>query len=200
MCTLYNVTTNHEAMRRLFKVDGPRLTNLPPFGDIYPNREGPVVRSDSEGKREVAALTWGFPPPGGSGQPVVNLRNLASPFWRGWLGKPAQRCLVPVERFAEWTSAPDPKTGRKRKAWFALKHGDPFAFAGVWRPGPSPDEPGRYAFLTCMANGFVASIHPKSMPVILAPTDYDRWMSGSYDEILPLARTYPSDEMTLVDA
>ncbi len=229
MCTLYNVTTNHEAMRRMFGVDSPRLANLPPFGDIYPGREGSIVRTDADGRREAAALVWGFPPPPGARDPVINIRNLASPFWRAWT-KPAQRCLVPVERFSEWSQAPDPRTGRKRKVWFALKSGEPFAFAGLWRPAPAPaaggrgapappapaqgdllspaphpapaplpPEPGRYAFLTCMSNSLVASVHPKAMPVILAPADYDRWLTAPWAEAAPLARAYPAEAMTILD-
>jgi putative SOS response-associated peptidase YedK len=202
MCTLYNVTTNAEAMRQLYKVTSPSLPNLPIFGDIYPNREGPVVRHDAEGRREIATMLWGFPPPDHSAKPVVNVRNLASPFWRAWLNKPEHRCLVPVERFSEWTSTPDPATGRKRKVWFAVDGEDevPFAFAGIWRPGFKPDEPPRYAFLTTMANSFVAKVHPKAMPVILAREDYDQWMRGSYADATALARAFPSERMTLVDA
>lgn len=202
MCTLYNVTTNHEAVRRLFALSSPNLPNSLPSGDIFPKFEAPVVRADAEGRRELASMVWGFPPPGGTGAPVVNVRNLASPFWRTWLARPEQRCLVPVDRFAEWTAAPDPTTARKRKVWFGLKGEDaaPFAFAGLWRSGPAEGEPARFAVLTTMANGFVASIHPKSMPVILARVDYDRWMEAPAREAAQLARACPSDWMTLVDA
>ncbi len=199
MCTHYRVTSDPEKLRQRFGVTATRRANLPPFDDIFPNREGPVVRADAEGRREIATLLWGFPPPDGNGQPVVNVRNLASPFWRTWLSKPAQRCLVPVDRFSEWASTPDPATGRKKKVWFALKDGEPFAFAGIWRPGLRADEPARYAFLTTMANAFVARVHPKAMPVILAPADYDRWLTAPTPEITPLARAYPDAEMTLVE-
>lgn len=198
MCVRYNITISSKATLSFLRVDSVTLTNRPVSGNVYPSGEGPILRSDAEGRREAAALIWGFPPPRGAGQPVLHVGNLKSPFWRGWLGKPAQRCLVPVDRFAGETV--DPKTRRRKTVWFALKHGEPFAFAGVWRPGLSADAPSRYAFLTCMANSFVAAVHPKAMPVILAPADYDRWLTGSYDEIVPLARAYPSEEMTLVDA
>lgn len=179
----------------------PRRPNRPAFGDIYPNREGPVVRSNAEGQREIATMLWGFPPPDGSRQWVVNVRNLASPFWRTWLARPAQRCLVPVERFAEWTSTPDPVTRRKRQVWFAMKdEGEtPFAFAGLWRPPLTPEEPPRYAFLTTMANSFVAAVHPKAMPVILAREHYDQWMEGSTTDATALARACPDRWLTIVE-
>src|SRR5262245_10327971 len=34
--------------------------------------------------------------------PVTNVRNLKSPYWRGWL-KAEWRCLVPATSFCEWT-------------------------------------------------------------------------------------------------
>lgn len=45
---------------------------------------------------------------------VTNVRNVASPYWRGWL-KPEFRCLVPVTSFCEYTDS-QPKVPH----WFAL--------------------------------------------------------------------------------
>ena len=33
------------------------------------------------------------------------------------------------------------------------------------------------AFLTCEPNPLVVPIHPKAVPVILHPDDYDRWLA-----------------------
>jgi putative SOS response-associated peptidase YedK len=206
MCNLYSLTTPVDAIGRLFGVDSPNVPNLPAFAAIYPNREAPVVRSTAGGGREVTTMLWGFPAPDGGPKPVTNVRNLTSPFWRNWLSKPAQRCLVPVDCFADWTAVPDPATGRKRQVWFSLadEAARPFAFAGIWRPAPpagadgSPALP-RMAFLTTMPNRLVASVHQKAMPVILAPADYGLWLTGSSDDILPLARAYPEEEMIILD-
>ena len=46
------------------------------------------------------------PPPRTGGPPVTNIRNTASPHWRGWL-KPETRCLVPLNSFAECESEPE---------------------------------------------------------------------------------------------
>lgn len=194
MCNLYKMTKTADEIARLF---GTRHgTNLQPFEDIYPNREAPIVRS-VDGARELATVTWGFPPPPNVGSaPVTNVRNLTSPFWRGWLSKPAQRCLVPVTQFCEWTAVPDPATGRKRKVWFALEDDEPFAFAGIWRP---VDDGARMAFLTCAPNKTVGEIHPKAMPVILARDDYDAWLGGSYDHAVALAKPYPDEAMRIVE-
>lgn len=50
--------------------------------------------------------TWGMqtPPSILKGKPdtgVTNIRNVASPHWRRWLG-PENRFLVPWTRFSEW--------------------------------------------------------------------------------------------------
>ena len=55
-----------------------------------------------------------------------------SPHWRGWL-KPENRCLVPVNSFAEYAPEPNPETKKKDVVWFALNDDRPLtAFAGIW--------------------------------------------------------------------
>ncbi len=90
----------------------------------------PVIHA-ADSERLLTMMRWGFPPPPKLGtQPVTNVRNVASPYWRPWL-KPAYRCLVPVTSFSEYA---DTKP-RKTPVWFALDESRPlFAFAGIWRP------------------------------------------------------------------
>ena len=185
MCNLYTIRKTGQELAALFDattvaaVDGP--------GDIYPKGLAPVVRA-ADGSRILEPMRWGFPPPPQGRAPVTNIRNLASPFWRNALHKPAQRCLVPVERFCEWEG----DAGRKIKRWFSLPSRPVFAFAGLWRPtatGPA------FAFLTCDPNPLVAPIHPKAMPVILDEADHDRWLSGAVDDACALALPYPSQLM-----
>jgi putative SOS response-associated peptidase YedK len=73
-----------------------------------------------------------MPPPRKGGLPVTNIRNISSPHWRGW-PRPENRCLVPVNSFAECASEPNPETKKKNVVWFALNEDPPlFAFAGIW--------------------------------------------------------------------
>jgi putative SOS response-associated peptidase YedK len=58
--------------------------------------------------------------------PVTNIRNTASPHWRGWL-KPEHRCLVPVNSFAECAPEPNPETKKKDVVWFALDDDRPLS-------------------------------------------------------------------------
>ena len=66
------------------------------------------------------------------------------------------------------------------------------AFAGLWRPS---NEGNVYAFLTCEPNPLVAPLHPKAMPVILHPEDYDRWLDGA--DATELAVPFPSQLMSV---
>ena len=47
--------------------------------------------------------------------------------------KPENRCLVPVNSFAEYAPEPNPATKKKDVVWFALNDDRPLAaFAGIW--------------------------------------------------------------------
>jgi putative SOS response-associated peptidase YedK len=35
------------------------------------------------------------------------------------------------------------------------------------------------------------------MITMLAPEDHDRWLTGSYDDVVVLQRPYPADRMTV---
>ncbi|MCJ7421853.1 SOS response-associated peptidase [Sphingomicrobium astaxanthinifaciens] len=199
MCNLYRMTASVDEMKQLFGSFAGERANLAPREEIFPKYAAPVLRRDVDGLA-LEEMEWGFPgPKAAGGRPVTNVRNLASPFWRSALANPERRCLVPVTRFSEWSQEPDPATGRKVKHWFGLAargEGDrdaPFAFAGLWRPG---EERSYYAFLTCPPNAMVGAVHPKAMPVMLDPRDYDRWLHGSTEEACALARPYPDDKMT----
>lgn len=118
MCNLYSITTNQEAILRLFRVVNRYVGNLPPMTGVFPDYPAPVIRNSGDG-REMILMRWGMPPPPRTGgPPVTNIRNTSSPHWRGWL-KPDQRCLVPFNSFAEYAPEPNPETKKKDVVWFA---------------------------------------------------------------------------------
>ena len=191
MCNLYSMTSNVEALRRLFGRFEGDTGNLPRFEEVYPGKPAPVLRRTPGGGLRLETMKWGFPGPAGAGKrPVTNVRNLASPFWRTALTRPDRRCLVPATRFCEWTG----EVGSKRKVWLSRSDDEPFAFAGLWRP---TDEGAAMAFLTCEANPLVAEIHPKAMPVMLDPDDARRWLEDERESACALARPYPAEAMRI---
>lgn len=198
MCNLYSMTATVDELRRVFGPFGGDTSNLPPFGEIYPGKQAPVLRRAEAGGLMLDMMEWGFPGPvAARGRPVTNVRNLESSFWRSALQRPERRCIVPVTRFCEWTAEPDPETGRKRKVWFGLHpEQDPlFAFAGIWRPG---EERPFMAFLTCDANRVVGDIHPKAMPVMLRPADVGRWLDSERVTACELAVPFPDADMRII--
>lgn len=202
MCNLYTLTAPPEAIRRLFKVERGATPNLPPLARVRPTDRVPVVRAAEGGGRELALMRWGFVLPQGdkAPKPVTNARSDkvdVSAFWRPWFE--SRRCLVPATAFGEWTV-----TAPKVLHWFRLKGADEglFAFAGLWRPwkGELRGETvalETMAFLTTEPNGDVRPVHPKSMPVILTPDQYDLWLHGPAREALQLARPLPDGALAV---
>jgi putative SOS response-associated peptidase YedK len=124
MCNLYSMTTNVEAIRRLFQVDASndKSGNLPAMPGIYPDYPAPIVRNGASG-RELAMARWGMPSSQkalmdatkkraeklqAKGKTVdfkellrlepdsgtTNIRNVKSKHWTRWLGV-ENRCVVP---------------------------------------------------------------------------------------------------------
>lgn len=204
MCNLYSVSRSQDEIRRLFEIASDRTGNLPPLPGIFPDQMAPVIRQTGDG-RELTMMRWGLPGPKFAGEkPVTNVRNVASPHWRPWLG-PAHRCLVPVTAFSEYA---DTKP-RKTPVWLALDESRPlFAFAGIWRAwtgvrGTKAENPDSaeaehlvFAFLTCPANGVVGPVHPKAMPVLLTTAEEWRtWLDAPREVALELQRPLPDGMM-----
>jgi putative SOS response-associated peptidase YedK len=152
-------------------------------------------------------LNWGFvlPQPGKAPRRVTNVRvdKAMTGFWRESIE--TRRCLVPASAFC----GPDGNVKPATWNWFALKGNELrplFAFAGVWRRWRGPvkkDGPvvemDVYAFMTTTPNSLVATVNHERMPVLLTrPEEFDRWMHGSPETALELARQYPPELMQVV--
>lgn len=207
MCNLYSQTKSQDAMRHVFDDIGEEdeelvdLTgNLPPMAGIFPDYPAPIIRHGVKGSWELVKARWGMPTPqvfleGKRTDPgVTNIRNVAFPHWRRWLGV-ENRCLVPFTSFSEIDSRPG--APRNHPVWFALGRDRPLAFfAGIrteWtsvrklKEGELTAE--LFGFLTCAPNAEVNPIHPKAMPVILTrPEDWRRWLTAAVAEALQLQR------------
>ena len=110
MCGRYSITTDPEAIRRLFGVD--TLLNLMPRWNVAPTQEVPVVRrggrdSGRAAVRELHIMRWGLVPSWakdiGIGVRMINARAETvneKPAFRG--AYRYRRCLVPADGFYEW--------------------------------------------------------------------------------------------------
>jgi len=171
--------------------------------NIAPGQDAAVLVLQG-GERRLKMMRWGIIPswtkPDSSAKPFINARaeTLAEkPSFKYALAQ--RRCLIPADGFYEWRKEP---AGRlKTPFFFALKNGEPFAFAGLWDeltpPEGSPLK--TFTIITTTANDLVRSIHER-MPVILPMKNEARWLDPDLkkpERLLSLLTPYPAEEMTL---
>jgi putative SOS response-associated peptidase YedK len=133
-------------------------------GGIAPGSFAPVAVQGKARTRYLIPRQWGVPPPPRGTQVVTHVRNLESPFWIGTLRHTEFRCLVPATAF------------RGGAAWFAVPAQPVFAFAGIWRDSEVPS----FAILTTPGDGLYPAEAVATLPVILRPDDYGKWLSADW--------------------
>jgi putative SOS response-associated peptidase YedK len=198
MCGRYSITTAPEAMRRLFRIEGP-LLNIEPRYNLAPTQLAPVIRPRTEGGNELAMMRWGLVPSWSKKGPVsgftmINARAETvadKPAYRAAFRE--RRCLVPADGFYEWK-----KLGREKQPYrFTMADVAPFAFAGLWESWRDPTGGSLLSFtiIVTVANALVSTVHDR-MPVILAAGQADAWLAGgSREAMLALLQPFPADRM-----
>lgn len=181
MCGRFTITSRREALAELLGVDAVDFAELVPRFNAAPSQRIPVVRTRTDGVREVAGLAWGLIPAwvkAGSTQASVGLVNARA---ETAAEKPAfrdavrlRRCLIPADGFIEWDTA----AGKKQPHWFRLAGEEPFAFAGIWEPPAEGKVADTVAILTVAAGADVREFHDR-MPAILNPGQFAAWLDGS---------------------
>ena len=209
MCNLYSLTKGQQAIREFAQATRDVTGNLPLFPGVFPDYGAPIVRNAPDGVRELSTARWGMPSPvfalkgRNSDSGVTNVRNVASPHWRRWLGVES-RCVVPFTSFSENEVLPD---GSRPPVWFALDENRPLAFfAGIWTRWKSvrkvkegETENDLFTFLTTEPNTVVAPIHPKAMPVILTTdAEIEIWLTAPTKDALALQRPLPDGALRIV--
>lgn len=179
--------------KKLFS-ERPRDNRFDPR-ELRPRGRAYVIR-EQDGERAWDVMSWDVLG-GQAAWPMTNVRNLALPQWRRLAARPENRCIVPLTEFCEFTPEKhklgDGKPPLKGEMWFQVVDQPVFAVAGFWQS--LRDGPG-FTMVTCDPNELVAPIHPKAMITILDPADVDRWLQGSYDDVVALQRPYPAEKMT----
>ncbi len=201
MCGRFARKSTQDLLAEWFGIDLEDMPWFAPTFNAAPQSVQPVVRQDRDtGGREFALLRWGLVPFRGKdpkfGYSTINARAeeaAAKPAFRDALRN--RRCLVPADAFYEWQRL-DKKT--KRTFAFALKSGEPYAFAGLWDKWQGKDREALETFtiLTTDPNELMEQVHNR-MPVILEPQDYDRWLDPEVTERPPvdLLRPFPAERM-----
>lgn len=149
-----------------------------PRYNVAPSQSVPVVRNLEE--RALTWCRWGLIPAWAKdpaiGHRMINARaeTLAEkPAFRSALEK--RRCVILADGFYEWQKTPG--STRRRPFHFALRDGQPFAFAGLWASWTSPEAGDLVTctIITTEANATVKPVHER-MPVILQSDHVERWL------------------------
>ncbi|MEZ5936849.1 MAG: SOS response-associated peptidase [Hyphomonadaceae bacterium] len=203
-----------EAYREAVGLAPPMTPSGEPFGappaqyNIAPGAHAPVLRLSApglylgdyapRGRAIVQPAFWGLIPTWWTGGPgerpfssfsaraetLETSRAFQGPLRHG-------RCLVPASGFYAWSG---PK-GAATPFAFGLRDFDWFCFAGLWtRVMIDGSELDTFAIVTCAPNDAVASFS-SSMPVILHPDHFRRWLDPMNRDPQGLLRPYPADEM-----
>ena len=175
MCGRYLITSNPEALRRLFQyLEQP---NFPARYNIAPTQPMPIVRI-AEGERHFALVRWGLVPSWVKDPRAFSLLINArgdtvneKPAFRTAMKR--RRCLIPADGFYEWKQ----EGARKQPFCIRPRDGEPLAFAGLWETwmGPNGEEMETAAIITTQANRDIAHVHDR-MPVIIPPDTFDFWL------------------------
>jgi len=205
MCGRFTLRTPMRDLAAQFLFDP--ISETPPRYNIAPTQEVAIVRQKAgQPQRELAFARWGLVPYWAKdvaiGSRMINARSdtvAVKPAFRTALAR--RRCLILADGYYEWQ-----KIGRAKQPYhIRLADGRPFALAGLWETWRGPNKDAATALETCTiittdAVGQARTIHDR-MPVILDPTDYDRWLDPTITEtasIESLLRPYEAADIVAV--
>jgi len=154
--------------------------------NVAPTDEAAVVVERRDGRRAVAAYTWGLIPSWES-DPRVAARHInaraetvaTSGTYRESFVR--RRCIAPVDGFYEWRRD---EAGR-HPYLIRRSDGAPLALAGLWSGwhDPETDHVRRtFTIVTTEPNELIAPLHNR-MPVVLDPRDRATWLDPNLREV-----------------
>jgi putative SOS response-associated peptidase YedK len=191
MCERFYLMATAAEIRKQFKIQ--KVPALIPHYNIAPTQMSPIIRAEGKGV-ELRLARWGLVSPWSRdlslatrmiNAPAETLAERAAyntPFQ-------SQRCLVPANGFYEWQS----RGAKKQPYRIALRNGALIAFGGLWEKWtPDSGEPVEtFTIITTAASKLVSEVHDR-MPVIIAPADYQLWLTASPVTAKKLLRPYAS--------
>lgn len=178
MCAGYANTLTEEQLKLYFSVPG-NLSAIQPRPSVRPTDPVPVVLEEN-GTRVLTEARWWLVPSWWTKR-LHELPALFNARAETLTEKPSflnafksRRCLIPATCFFEWSGT----AGKKQKHVITRRDGAPLAFAGLWEEWRQPDGQALRSctIITTTANEVMAAIHTR-MPVILAASDWDEWLS-----------------------
>jgi putative SOS response-associated peptidase YedK len=194
-------------VRAYFSIKGP-VGPFPPRYNIAPSQPVLIVRLDAKGERELVLVRWGLIPSWVKDprefSTLINARSETAaekPSFRAAMRH--RRCLVPTDGFYEWTGPAGSKTPHLIRPRSGQGPGTLMAFAGIWEHwiGSDGSEIDTMAILTTDANRTMSVIHDR-MPVILAPSDHERWLdckAGSSAGLADVLKPAPEDLLETIE-
>lgn len=182
MSRLHACAATVEDLTAHFGLDSVADTVIPT--ETVEGLPGLAIFEGSGGKRHLRNMTWGFPrftramhtrgeEPGRIGL----VADLTNPMWDEMVRDTAYRCLIPITHFGN----PDGVPGAKTRTWFSVKDQPIMAWAGFCRN--IPDHGPVYAGMTMTANDAIPPTNDR-MPVLLDPSEYERWLHGSSKDVI----------------
>jgi putative SOS response-associated peptidase YedK len=199
MCGRFTLTVTPEELQNAFP-DFHVPPDLPPSYNIAPSQ--PVAVFPNLDGKQMTFYSWGLVPSWTKEDRVgkfalINARGetlAEKPSFRSAYRR--RRCLIPADGFFEWREE-TPHT--KTPYYIRRKDQGPFAFAGLWEIWHSSlgDELRTCCIITTKPNELIQDLHHR-MPVILAPAEYDRWLTeeeqppGELDDLLD---PFPAEQL-----
>ena len=196
MCGLYSLAKSPRETKAWFKYQEDE--DFPPRAHVAPGQPIGVVRME-HGARHFALVRWGFIPSWVKevkpGKPLINARGetvMEKPYFRNAMRR--RRCLVPADGYYEWSGA----EGRKVPFFVQAADKGLFALAGLWEHwmGTDGSELETAVLMTIAPNAELATIHDR-MPVIIAPEDYETWLTGEVEDAARLIRPAPDGSFVM---
>jgi len=186
MCGRYNILDDTFVRELMESLQLPLFPE--PRRNIAPGGHGQIVYQDHQG-RHLEDAVWSLliePKPTGEGvRPnpkwqtfnAQSRRLNQSPLWKSRYRH--KRAIIPASGFHEWV----PTGGHKQVVNIRPKQGA-IAFAGLYDHWEFEGVPyTSFTMITLPPHPRFAHIHPKSIPLMLKPQDFDLWLDPDFQQL-----------------